>query len=151
MVSLSGLAISYSSYSSISLTASNSHPTAAILGSGKHSIPGPVDLWHWVGSALMNIFLSLVFYHLLFVLRDVLFRLIGAEKRKSESLIADKHLTLMYESEPLSYMYGLWVYVFTLQQFFLASLSSLYTGLDRDRSYTLALAIPFVLYVVIER
>ena len=123
------------------------------------SNPGPMDLRHWFGSGLLNIFVCLVSCHVcyLFVLRDVLFRLNGAERRKSGSLNADKRLTLMYESErsaerrALSSMSGLWVFSFAIPQIFVAVLSSLSTGLDGDRACAIALAILLALYLVVEK
>ena len=133
--------------------------TCSSLRLSKLFIPGPMDPWRWVGSGLLNIFVSLVFCHVcyLFVLRDVLFRLNGAERREGESLIADKHLELTHEIErsaegrALSSMSGVWVYAFAIPQIFLAVLSNLSTGLDGDRACALALAILFASYLAVER
>ena len=93
----------------------------------------------------------------LFVLRDVIFRLIGVERRESESLIADKHLELTHESErsaegqALSFMSDLWVYAFVIPQIFLAVLSSRAVGLNDDKAYVFVLVILIGLCLVVEK
>ena len=118
-----------------------------------------MDLRHWFGFGLFCIFVCQVSCHVcyLFVLRDVLFRLNGAERGKSESLNADKRLTLTYESErsaerrALLSMSGFWVFSFAIPQIFVAVLSNLSRGLNGDRACGIALAILIALYSVVEK
>ncbi len=59
------------------------------------------DLWHRIGSGLLNIFVCLVSCHIcyLFVLHDILFRLNGTGRRERRSFIADEYLELACDSE----------------------------------------------------
>ena len=120
---------------------------------------GPMELWQWVGSLLLNIFVCLVSCYVayLFGLRAAIFRLNGAERRESESIIADKHPGLTFElerlavSRALSSMSAQWVYALGILEIYLAVSSSLITGLGGERACALALAILFALDLVVGR
>ena len=115
-----------------------------------------MDMWHCVGAGLASIFTCLSDFYL-FVRRDLLFRLNRAERRESESLIADKNLGLTFDSErsavsrALSSMSALWVYAFAIPEIFRAVLRSLITGLGGDRACNFGHALLLALHFVFER
>ena len=154
MVSSDGFATSYTNCYSTWGASSQRSPFLIQV----RSTPDPTDLWHWVGSALLKLFVYLVScYVCYYVLRNEPFRLSRAERRKSESLIADNHPALMHglerstERRALSSMFGFWVCAFAIHQIFLASLSSLGTTLYDDRGSTVLPVILLALYFVADR